>query len=108
MVVKENPNRKKKEAKKKRLTYFYVTITSDLEPFHSFNFETIFPKNENLFSKTGVMIFSSKYFHKHVKQFHIKLPCQNGPITKERNFATNYFIFLKTYFDCKNLYKKLP
>ena len=40
---------------------FYVTTTGNCECFHYFIFETTFLKNENIFQKTGVPFFSSKY-----------------------------------------------
>ena len=43
------------------LACFYVTTTGNFKSFHYFIFESNFPKNENLFQKTGVPFFSSKY-----------------------------------------------
>ena len=41
-----------------RSTWFYVTNSENFEHFQSFNFETYFLGNENLFKKTGVALFS--------------------------------------------------
>ena len=40
---------------------FYMTITREFERFQYFNFKTNFLKNENLFQKTGVRVFSRMY-----------------------------------------------
>ena len=44
-----------------RLTCFYKTTTENFECFHYIIFEGNFLKNGNLFRKTGVSLFSSKY-----------------------------------------------
>ena len=41
-----------------RSACFYVTNSESFKRFQYFNFETNFLKNENLFQKTGVMLFS--------------------------------------------------
>ena len=39
---------------------FYVTISEHFKRFQWVNFETDFPKNENVFQKTGLQLFSTK------------------------------------------------
>ena len=41
-----------------RSACFYATITGNFERFQCCNCETNFLKNENLFQKTGVLLFS--------------------------------------------------
>ena len=41
-----------------RSVCFYVTISESFKRFQYFNFETNFLENENLFQKTGVLLFS--------------------------------------------------
>ena len=41
-----------------RSAVFYVTISRNFERFQYFNFETDFLENENLFLKTGLLLFS--------------------------------------------------
>ena len=41
-----------------RSAWFYVTNSENFEHFQSFNFETDFLENENLFKQTGVALFS--------------------------------------------------
>ena len=56
---------------------FYVTyITGNFERFQCSNFETNFLKNENFLQKTGLLLFSWKYYKLKKQHFHTKLPCQ--------------------------------
>ena len=91
-----------------------MTITENFKRFQYFNLETDFLENENLLKKLGhhflvesTEIENASFPYKTVlSEANVKA---NKMITtkwtyqKERNFASNYFIFLKILFKFKNL-----
>ena len=73
-----------------------------------------FSGKQKPFSKNWSTIFQLKVLRLKTHHFHTKQPyrksmlrlteqgLQNGPIIKKRNFASNYFIFVKRLFQFKN------
>ena len=83
--------------------------------FQYFNFETDFLKNKNLFQKIDYcfLVESTKIenvsftYKTAISEVNVKTNKMVGikwTYHKERNFARNYFIFLKTLFQSKNLF----
>ena len=100
---------------------FYVTITGNLERFQYFNFETNFPKNENLFKKLKCrFLVESTKIANATFPYKTALSEANAKINrmwstkrtyhKERSFASNYFVFFENIVSCsssKTSYKAL-
>ena len=86
-----------------------MTISESFKRFQYFNFEANFLENENLFQKTGVPFLVETTEIKNTS-FPLKtaLSEANGKTNrmattkwtyhKEWSFASNYFIFLETFF----------
>ena len=97
-----------------RSASFYVTISGNFEQFQYFNFETDFLEKKNLFQKPGLLFFSWKHYKVENALFLYKTAIPEANVKtnrmvnakwtyhKERNFASNYFIYWKKlYFSYK-------
>ena len=100
-----------------RSACFYITISGNFEHFRYFNFEIDFLENDNLFQKTGVPFFSwvesakienaSFPYKIAISEANVKtnrMVSTKWASRKERSFASNNFIFLKVFFQFKNLF----
>ena len=97
-----------------RSACFYVTITKHFKRFQYFDFETDFLENKTFFKKLEFrfLVESSKIenalfpYKTAISETSVKT---NKMVTikwtyqKERSFASKYFIFLKKFFQYKNL-----
>ena len=91
-----------------------MTATRNFERFQYFNFETNFSKEENLTQKLGYrfLVESTKIedttfpYRTALSETNVKtnrIGSTKWTYHKERNFAINYFIFLKILLQLKNL-----
>ena len=95
-----------------------MAINENFKRFQYFNFETDFLENENLFYKTGVrfLVESTKIenasfpYKTAISEANVKtnrMVTTKWTYRKERNFASNHFIFLKILFQFKKLLEKV-
>ena len=96
----------------------FVAINENFKRFQYFNFETDFLENENLFQKTGVPFWvestkienASFPYKTAISEVNVKtnrMVTTKWTYRKERNFASNHFIFLKILFQFKKLLEKV-
>ena len=93
---------------------FYIAISRNFERFQYFKFDTNFPKNENLFQKTGVSLLVESSSSENAS-FPYKAAISEANVKTKRmvstkwsyhiewRFASNYFNLLKIVFQFKNL-----
>ena len=91
--------------------------SKSVQRFQYFDFETNFQKNENLFQKTGVPLFISKYedWNCHISMLNcpVRSQCnewevQKGPIPKNKVLTvTTLFFFWKLCFSLRVSYKQM-
>ena len=86
-----------------------MTISENCEHFQYFNFETDFLENENFFSflvertKIEKASFPYKTAISEAKIKANRMVTTKWVYHREWSFASNYFIFLKAFFQFKNL-----
>ena len=85
-----------------RSACFYVIIIGNFERFQKFKFETDFLENKPFPKKLeySFLIESTKTKNASCQKPMLKQIewwLQNGPITKNRSFASNYFVFIGNF-----------
>ena len=93
----------------------FVAINENFKRFQYFNFETdfleIFKKLEHCFLVESTKIVNASFPYKTaISEVNVKtnrMVTTKWPYRKERNFASNHFIFLKILFQFKKLLEKV-